>query len=116
MNIVDGLSYREWQKRNSINFKKLTKLQQKKARKKGYYNIGWKNVRESWQVLSQILDPINLFNVRLNKGDLVGAIDHSILEAEQSQIIARQAINDIERKQSKIHALAKESQDKYQLL
>lgn len=116
MNIVDSMSYREWQKRNSGTFNKLTKSQQKEARQKGYYNIGWKNVQKSWQVLSQMLDPINLFNIRLNKGDLVGALDHSMLEAEQSQNIARQAINDIERKQSKIHALAKETQDKYQLL
>lgn len=116
MRIVDGMGYREWQKRNTDSFNKLTKPQQQEARQQGYYNIGWENVQKSWLVLKKKFGVTNLFDIRLKKGDLVGAIDHSILEAELTKKAARSAVKRLDKRQSEIHALAKEAQDKYQLL
>lgn len=116
MSTVDGMSYREWQKRNTDAFNKLTKLQQKKARKQGYYNTGWENVQKSWNVLEQSYSVTTLFDIRLKKGDLVGAIEYSMLEAELAKKTARSAVKSIDKRQSEIHALARKAQDKYQLL
>ena len=81
---VNNMSYRQWQKRNTEAFQKLTKAQQKKARDRGYRNVGWQKVQTSWEILQQFQTP-SLFDARLKRGDIAGAIDQSILEADQAK-------------------------------
>ena len=52
---LDGLSYREAQARNRNEFHKLNKFQQKGLRAKGYRNVGWNSVFDSWAMLKEIL-------------------------------------------------------------
>lgn len=113
---IDGMSYRQWQQRNTDTFQQLTKTQQKIARQRGYRNVGWQEVQQSWKVLQQLTEPPSLFDAKLKKGDLIGALDQSILEAEQAQKIARQGIATLKCKSNKIKDLAKKTLDKYQLL
>lgn len=112
---VDGMSYRQWQKRNTDTFQQLTKIQQQAAREQGYRNVGWQQVQQSWSILQRLIPP-NLFDARLKRGDLAGAIDQSILEAEQVQEIAKQSIFNLKRRRSQIQELAEQTLDKYQLL
>lgn len=113
---IDGLSYRQWQKRNTNIFQQLTKTQQQTARQQGYRNVGWQQIQQSWQLLRQFMEPTSLFDAKLKKGDLVGAIGQSILEAEQAQAIAQQGIADLKRKRNEIQELAEKTLNKYQLL
>jgi len=112
---VDGMSYRQWQKRNTDTFQQLTKAHQQTARQQGYRNIGWQPIQQSWKVLQQLIPP-TIFDAKLKRGDLAGAIDQSILEAEQAQEIAKQGISNLKRKRSQIQELAEKTLNKYQLL
>ncbi|MBD2256363.1 hypothetical protein [Pseudanabaena sp. FACHB-2040] len=112
---IDGMSYREWQKRNSDTFQILTKAQQQSVRQQGYRNVSWQKVQQSWKILQQ-LKPPSLFDAKLKKGDLPGAIDQSILGAEQVQDLAKQAKSNLKRKRNQIQKRADEVLDKYQLL
>lgn len=51
MKVVEGLNYREWQKRNKYYFEALTNKDKKFLRKKGYRNLGWQSVIRSWKLL-----------------------------------------------------------------
>jgi len=51
MKVVQGLNYREWQKRNKHCFEALTNQDKKFLRKEGYRNLGWQSVIRSWQLL-----------------------------------------------------------------
>lgn len=113
---VDSMSYRQWQKRNTETFQQLTKTQQKNARQQGYHNVGWQQIQQSWKILQQFIEPLSLFDAKLKKGDLVGAIGQSILEAEQAQAIAKQAVAELKHKRKKIQELAEKALNKYQLL
>ncbi|MGB3494299.1 MAG: hypothetical protein WBA57_16340 [Elainellaceae cyanobacterium] len=113
---VDGMSYRQWQKRNTEFFRQLTKAQQKTARQQGYYNISWEKVRKSWEILQQLASLPSLFNAKLKKDDLTGAIGQSILEAEQAQEMAKQSVANLKQKRKQIQELAKKTLNKYQLL
>jgi hypothetical protein len=113
---VDGMNYRQWQKRNTNTFQKLTKAHQQSARQQGYYNLGWQQIQKSWGILHQFIEPPSLFDAKLKKGDLVGAIGQSILEAEKAQAIAQQGVADLKRKRKKIQELAENVLNKYQLL
>ncbi len=113
---VDGMSYRQWQKRNTDLFQKLPKDQQIIARKNGYHNVGWEKVQQSWKILQQIHQPQSLFDAKLKRGDLEGAINQSILEAEKAYEFANQGILELERKHRKIHKMAEKALNKYQLL
>lgn len=113
---VDGMSYRQWQKRNTDTFQQLTKAQQQAARQQGYRNVGWQQIQQSWKVLQQLMKPLSLFDAKLKKGDLSGAIGQSILEAEQAQEVAQQGISNLKRKHSQVQELAEKALNKYQLL
>lgn len=52
---LDGLDYKQAQKRNSEKFCSLSKIEQKQARKQGYKNLGWDNVRKSWTILQKLI-------------------------------------------------------------
>lgn len=84
MKLHDGLNYREWQKRNKEKFDRLSNPQKKQCRDKGYCNVGWEKVRNSWQIISNIDNVINLFDHHLRSHNLIGALDISILEAENA--------------------------------
>ena len=115
---VNGMSYRQWQKRNTNAFNRLTKVEQQAARRMDYRNVGWQQVQQSWDILQQWIEPAtpSLFSAKLKKGNLTGAIDQSILEAEQAQKTAQQAVKNLNRKRSQIDQLAEETLNKYQLL
>lgn len=116
MNIVDGLSYRDWQQRNTESFFKLDRSQQKELRSKGYRNIGWNHVQKSWSLLQSSFQELSLFDHKLRKGDLSGAINHSILEAEQAQDIASEALETLDKNYKDVKQLANKALAKYQLL
>jgi len=123
MKVVDGLNYRQWQQRNSTRFKQLSKQPQKQVRSLGYRNVGWQNVQASWtileahgQSLQSIAHPPSLFDRKLQKGDVIGAIDHSILEAENAEKMAEEAIASIETHHQKVTEITRKALEKYQLL
>jgi hypothetical protein len=53
---VQGLTYRMWQKRNSERFSQLLRFEKKKARERGYRNVGWGNVIAAYQILIDLVD------------------------------------------------------------
>jgi hypothetical protein len=113
---VDGMSYRQWQKRNTDAFQQLTKAQQQLSRQQGYRNVGWQQVQQSWKILQQLIKSPSLFDAKLKKGDLSGAINQSILEAEQAQEIAKQSVSKLKHKRNQIQELTEKTLNKYQLL
>lgn len=114
---IDNMSYRQWQKRNTEAFKKLTKVQQKTVRDHGYRNIGWQKVQDSWKILQQLdKKPASLFDIKLKHGDLEGALDQSILVAEQAQKVAKDAIASLGRKRQLSKRKTQATLKKYQLL
>ncbi|MEC4803171.1 MAG: hypothetical protein SAJ12_16900 [Jaaginema sp. PMC 1079.18] len=116
MKIIENLNYRQWQRRNKEIFSQLDRLKQKKIRERGYCNKGWDNVKKSWEILNNTAKESSLFDYKLKKGDLVGAINHSILEAEQAQKKAKKALENLETKRRSINKKAEEALTKYQLL
>ena len=101
MKIVQGLNYRQWQKRNTDKFKKLTVSQQKEARIQGFLNRGWEQVQKSWEILMSFVNIVNnnvvtMFDHKLNKGDLIGAINQSTYEAEQLENIVEKEVDKID--------------------
>lgn len=113
---IDNMSYRQWQKRNTETFRQLNKDQQTSARNQGYFNVGWQRVQESWILLQHFNEPPTLFGAKLKKGDLVGALNQSVLEAEQAQKMAKQAVVGLEHSCDQIKELAETTLHKYQLL
>jgi len=73
--LLEEMSYRQWQKRNSEVFHGLSLEQQRQARKKGYYNSGWGKVKSSWELLQDFKNNtykvVSLFEHELNKGNLL---------------------------------------------
>jgi hypothetical protein len=119
MKVTGGMNYREWQRRNKEHFSWLTKVQQKQARHQGYCNLGWGRVQNSWQILCQLTDTdkvTSLFEHKFSKGDLVGAIDLLLLEAEQAKGIARKAVSDLDANEKRLSKIADEALAKYPLL
>lgn len=113
---IDGMSYRQWQRRNTEFFQHLTKAQQRTARQQGYHNVSWEKVRQSWKILQQLASPPSLFDAKLKKGDLVGAVGQSILEADQALEMAEQSAANLRHKRKQIQKLAEKVSNKYQLL
>lgn len=68
---LDGLNYRQAQKRNSEKFYSLSKEEQKKIRQQGYRNVGWNHVRKSWSLLQQFMSalPVNLVDFAIQRAD-----------------------------------------------
>lgn len=99
------LSYRQWQKRNTDGFQRLSKAQQKKARQLGYHNVGWQRIKSSWDVLQQVAPP-TFFDAKLRRGDLIGAVTQSIMEAEQAKKDANEGLRKLRRGNKKLKAIA----------
>ncbi|ERN42628.1 hypothetical protein KR51_00006550 [Rubidibacter lacunae KORDI 51-2] len=53
----DGLSYRDFQRRNSKAFKILSADRRKLVKSRGYRNLGWDSVIASWNILQDYLVP-----------------------------------------------------------
>ena len=115
MKKVEGLNYREWQKRNTKLFSELSRKQQKALRSEGYKNVGWLNVQKSWTVLQKWMKKKHpdMFEKRLKKGDIVGSIRHVANELGAAQKVAQDALGRIEKRQEKTSRLADEALDKY---
>ncbi|MGB3510752.1 MAG: hypothetical protein WBA93_16265 [Microcoleaceae cyanobacterium] len=101
MKIVEGLNYRQWQQRNTDKFKTLTVAQQKEARTQGFFNRGWDRVQKSWDILLSFVNIVNnnvvtMFDHKLNKGDIIGAIDSSLHETEYVEEVLDQQIDKID--------------------
>ncbi|BAW97961.1 hypothetical protein NIES970_29240 (plasmid) [[Synechococcus] sp. NIES-970] len=109
---INELNYREWQARNTSVFSKLDHSQQKKIRQKGYKNRGWLHVQNSWKILNQDCDIVSLFDKRLNNDDLLGAIEHSILEANQASELAQESLKYLENQKQKIKEMIKKNRMK----
>lgn len=116
MKTIDNMSYSQWQKRNAEAFKKLSKKQQQKIRKTGYFNLGWKKIETSWEILSSFSESPSFFDLKLKKGDFAGAFDQCILETEQFHKLAQQAIEELNHSHNILNKLAQSALDKYQLL
>jgi hypothetical protein len=123
MNKVDGLTYRQWQARNTEFFKKLTPSQTKNIRAKGYKNVGWKNVQKSWEIINTVDNVVNLIDKRVEKGDVQGVIRHSILNldkaidyADESIQFAQDAQREIEASFEKSQQIAKKALSQYKPL
>ncbi|MDV3002491.1 MAG: hypothetical protein N5P05_004146 (plasmid) [Chroococcopsis gigantea SAG 12.99] len=117
MKLIDGLSYRQWQSRNGEAFKSLTKAQQKESRQKGYNNVGWVNVKKSWDILNGFRNSVlSLFDHKLHKGDLVGAIDMAILDCDRAITYAEEGKANLDRMQAELEQAADEVLAKYPLL
>lgn len=117
MNLINDLSYRQWQKRNSLYFNQLDKLTQQEIRKKGYCNRGWNQVQKSWAILQEYQGKIvTIFDHKLAKGDLKGAINLAIIDSQQTKNLARDAIASLEKNQQRLDKLAKKTLNKYQPL
>jgi hypothetical protein len=115
--IIYGMSYLEWQERNTKYFDKLTKVQKKEARTQGYYNIGWHKVISSWNIITNFNNNIiMLFEYKLGKGDVIGAIDQSIAESNRASILAKQAIDSLDKTHNFLHKLAETTLIKYPFL
>lgn len=117
MKIIQDMKYRQWQQRNSEKFNSLTKEQKRDARKRGYYNKGWDNVKNSWRIISNYVNSvISIFEHQLNKGDIVGAINLSIIEADRGKQLAKDAIEELSQNQKSLNSLSDKTLAKYQLL
>jgi hypothetical protein len=117
MNVKGGMNYREWQRRNKEHFSLLTKVQQKQARQQGYFNTGWDKVQESWKILCKLTDNVTtLFEHKLSKSDIVGAIDLSLLDADNAKETARKAVSDLDASEKRLTKIADEALAKYPLL
>ena len=117
MKKINNLNYREWQKRNTNYWQNLTKSQQKEARQKGYHNIGWKNVQKSWLILHKLSQKIiSIFDHKLEKGDLIGAIDLAIMASEKTSKIAQETLHSLQENQHRLNKLANKTLSKYQHL
>jgi hypothetical protein len=117
MKLIEGRNYRQWQKRNKKYFNSLTKTQQQQARQQGYRNIGWERVQMSWQIISRFTNNVaSLFEHKISKGDLVGAINLSLIEAEQAKELAQEWLKNLEQNRQQLDKLAEETLAKYPLL
>ena len=117
MKVKGGMNYREWQRRNTKHLSLLTQVQQKQARNQGYCNIGWDKVQNSWKILCKFTDNVtSLFEHKLSKGDIVGAIELSLLDAEHAKGIAQKAVNDLDANEKRLSQVADEALAKYPLL
>ncbi|MBD2667389.1 hypothetical protein [Richelia sinica] len=116
MKLINGMSYREWQQRNKEKFEKLTKDKKKEARNQGYYNVGWDKVLNSWEIIRLFNNIVSLFEHKVNKGDILGAIDQSIIEANQAKILAQETVETLIDNQAHIDKLVDETLRKYPTL
>lgn len=68
---LDGLNYRQAQKRNSETFGSLSRTEQKQIRQQGYKNLGWDNVRRAWTILQKLTSssPVNLIEFAIEKAE-----------------------------------------------
>ena len=116
MKLLDGMNYRQWQRRNTEKFKSLTKAKQKEARQKGYYNLGWDKVKKSWKILSSFNNVISLFEHQLQQGKIVDAIDTAILESENAKRIAQEGKTELTKIQKHLDQVADKVLAKHPLL
>jgi hypothetical protein len=68
---LDGLNYKQFQKRNSDKFNSLSQNSKKLARQEGYKNIGWENICQSWNILQRvtIFLPVDFIEFTINKAE-----------------------------------------------
>jgi hypothetical protein len=116
MSIIDGMNYSQWRKRNTNIFNKLSNKQKKEIREHGYFNSGWHKVLKSWKVLSAFIEIPTLFDIKLKKGDISGALNQCILGAEKAQEIALQAIETLNNNHNALNKVVKTTLNKYQKL
>lgn len=112
MKLVKGLNYRQWQQRNTLAFKVLSKDSQKDIRARGYYNLGWERVKKSWELLSES-KVISFIDHQLKKGDLEGVIDIVELESENANNLANNTIKSIQKTRQKLNELVTITTNKY---
>jgi hypothetical protein len=122
------MNYRQLQNRNTVIFKKLTKSQQKDARKQGYYNVGREKVKSSWDILCVIQlplppddrddddDVVDLFKRKIIKNDISGAVAMIILESENIDKIAQEGLSKLDKLEKQFNEKADKILKKYPIL
>ena len=76
-------------------------------------------MQASWQILQNLATPApvpTLFDAKLKKGDLAGAINQSLLAGEQAQTIAQKGKKNLQRQRQQVKQQAETTLNKYQLL
>ena len=112
MKLVEGLSYRQWQQRNTSRFKLLAKDVQQEIRAKGYHNVGWKKVEKSWNLISQS-KPVNLINYKIKSGDIDGAIDIVNIESEKAKKLTNKTLDNIQKTRQQLNKLVADNINNY---
>jgi hypothetical protein len=81
--VINNLTYREWQQRNTENFERLSRKRQLQLRKLGYKNCGWDGIQQSWKLIQSIEitpDTHTLLNLRreaLTKDESLSTEDYA---------------------------------------
>lgn len=70
----------------------------------------------AWKIICQINNIVTLFEYKLSKGDIIGAIGQSIAEANQAKILVLQSIDALDKNQAFIDQLAEATLAKYKTL
>jgi hypothetical protein len=124
MKTDDKMTYRDWQKRNTNEFANLNKFQKQELRNKGYKNVGWIQVKFSWTILCEYFsdqeenheNSTSMFDYKMSQGDIIGAINLSILESDLAKNIAIEAKKQLLESQKYLEKISLESLKKYPLL
>jgi hypothetical protein len=120
MKLLEGMNYRQWQKRNKEIYNSLAQEQQRQAKKRGFYNSGWEKVKKSWAILQDLQDNnskiVSLFDHELSKGNLIPAINIAILGSEQGKKIVEQGQRELEKIHKNLTDIADKALAKYPLL
>jgi hypothetical protein len=117
MKVLEGKNYRQWQSRNTSHFNSLTKKQQKEIRNQGYCNIGWDKVQNSWEIICKSNRNIaSLFEHKLKKGNVIGAIELLLVDAGDTKKIAQEAVNSLAANQKRFKKIGNEALAKYPAL
>ncbi|PZV27870.1 MAG: hypothetical protein DCF12_01900 [Snowella sp.] len=120
----DKMTYRDWQKRNTNKFSYLNNFQKKEIRNRGYKNIGWIQVKSSWEILCEYFsnqeenqdNSISMFDYKISQGDIIGAINLSILESDVAKKVAIEAQKKLLQSQKYLEKISLDSLEKYPLL
>lgn len=121
----DKMTYRDWQKRNTNKFSHLNNFQKKEIRNRGYKNVGWIQVKSSWDILCKYFcdqeeanqdNPISMFDYKISQGDIIGAINLSILESGLAKKVAIEAKKNLLESQKYLEKISLDSLERYPLL
>jgi hypothetical protein len=92
MKTINDLSYKEWQKRNTTFLSLLNANEKKDLRQRGYKNVGWQNVMETWKIIQVFIKVTPMIEKRIKKGDIMGILRHVLLDVDNGIEYAEDSI------------------------